>query len=130
MNKQLDYMIEIFKALGDPTRLKIIRLVATGYEKLAVNEIAKKMGITNSAVSQHFKILKNVNLVIPEKKGYKTYYRANRELIESFSEKIDEFVKLAFIPCQFPGECKDCPNENSCDDDKKNGNTKGEKDEK
>lgn len=121
MNKQLDYMVEVFKALGDTTRLKIIRLIATGHEELAVGQIADKMGITDSAVSQHFKILKNINLVIPDKRGYKTYYKVNRPLIDSFSEQIDLFVKLAFIPCKFRGKCEDCPNEKDCDGDKKNG---------
>lgn len=119
MNKQLDYMIQVFKALGDPTRLKLVRLVATGYEELSVSQLAKKMNISNSAVSQHFKILKNVNIVYSKKIGYTTYYKVNRELIDSFSTRIEEFVKLAFIPCTFKGKCSDCPNENECDDEKK-----------
>ena len=108
-------MTEIFKALGDPTRLKVIRLVATKKEYLFVAEIAKKLGITNSAVSQHLKVLKNVNIVKPKRKGYKVYYEINYEMINSFGEDIKKLKKLAFMACDFDGPCNECPQERTCD---------------
>ena len=108
-------MTEIFKALSDPTRLKVIRLVATKKEYLFVAEIATKLGITDSAVSQHLKVLKNVNIVIPKRKGYKVYYEINLNMIESFRKDIDKLIQEAFVPCEFDGPCNECPLEKTCE---------------
>jgi ArsR family transcriptional regulator len=107
-------MTEVFKALSDPTRLKVIRLVATKKEYLFVAEIAAKLGISNSAVSQHLKVLKNVNIVKPKRQGYKVYYEINRDMVEAFEEDINKLTKLVFIPCQFDGPCIECPLEKRC----------------
>jgi DNA-binding transcriptional ArsR family regulator len=40
-------------------------------------EIAEKLEITNSAVSQHLKVLKNVNIVKSKREGYKMFYEIN-----------------------------------------------------
>ena len=120
MDKYILEMTDIFKALSDPTRLKVIRLVATKKEKFYVAEIAEKIGITNSAVSQHLKILKNVNIVKPVREGYKVFYWINREMIETFEANIKKLIKMVFIPCDFDGQCNDCPKENTCHTNKRN----------
>ena len=113
-------MTEVFKALSDPTRLKIIRLVATKKEKFYVAEIAEKLGITNSAVSQHLKILKNVNIVKPVREGYKVFYWINREMIETFERDIKKLLNMVFVPCDFDGSCDDCPKQSTCNTNKRN----------
>ena len=56
-------MSETFKALGDPTRLKILRMVTTRGNNFYVAEIAEKIGISTSAVSQHLKVLRTAGIV-------------------------------------------------------------------
>ena len=76
---------EIFKILGVDTRVKIINLLkARG--PLGANEIASKLHITSSAVSQHLKILKHAGLVRNERKGYWIPYEVNADALKQCQE--------------------------------------------
>jgi len=62
--KEITKMANIFKAFADPTRLRLIRLLASNMEeKLCVVDLAKKLGISQPAASQHIKVLKNINIL-------------------------------------------------------------------
>ena len=53
-------MSEVFKAWGDPTRLRIIRMLVSKIESsLGVSDMANKLGITQPAAPQHIKVLKS-----------------------------------------------------------------------
>jgi len=114
MNDFVIHMADLFKALGDPTRLKILRMIATKKNDLYVAEIAKKLSISVSAVSQHFKVLKSVKLVKPQRNGFHMYYQVNNDLFDSFKSNIDKLMGLVFISCDFDGPCSKCPKEKDC----------------
>ena len=60
-------MNQIFKALSDPTRRKILDLL---HEKdLTAGEIAEQFNMTKPSISHHLSILKNADLIQDEKKG-------------------------------------------------------------
>ncbi len=71
---------EIFKALSDPTRLRLIKLLndcKPGVCKggpLCVNALAHQLGVTQSAVSQHLRILRQAGLVRGDRKGTFMHY--------------------------------------------------------
>lgn len=67
---------DIFSALGDANRLKIIKLLASDRD-LCVSEVASEVGITVAGISQHMKILEKAGLVVPQRKGQKICYRIN-----------------------------------------------------
>ena len=58
---------EIFKALSDPTRLKIV--LALSIEELCGYDLVKLLGITKSGVSHQLRILKNLRIVKYRKEG-------------------------------------------------------------
>ena len=99
---------EDFKALSDPTRLKILNLLSSKKGYLCVCIIAKKMGITQPAVSQHLKILKNANLVKATRKGYYVHYTINPEKLSEFRKEIDKMCKRAFASCTILDSSKCC----------------------
>ncbi len=101
-------MAEFFKALGDPTRLRIIRMLASNPErKLCVGAIAQRLGITQPAVSQHLKVLKNVGIVDPNRDGYRVHYAVNTETLEAFERNWEELRKLAFETCECMKDCQE-----------------------
>lgn len=102
-------MAEWYKALGDPTRLRLIRLLASHPEKsLCVGALARKLGITQPAVSQHLKVLKHVGLVSPNRDGYRVHYTINAEVLQDYQQKADEMFKLIFEKCACSdAECHD-----------------------
>jgi DNA-binding transcriptional ArsR family regulator len=74
----------LFSILADPTRLRLLRLLSRQWEPdaLCVNALAGLLGVTQSAVSQHLRILKNAGLVKGERRGYHIHYFINREALE------------------------------------------------
>jgi len=107
MKDRVREMSEVFKALGDPTRLRIIRMLAPGMEdNLSVTDLAKKLGITQPAVSQHIKVLKSIDFLEPDRKGFHVYYNINTEVLNAYKADIDELFKMAFKKCPKYGKCK------------------------
>jgi DNA-binding transcriptional ArsR family regulator len=72
---------ETFKALGDPTRMKII--FALSLEELCVCDIANLLGITKSAVSHQLRVLRTMRLVKFRKAGKMVYYSLDDEHINN-----------------------------------------------
>lgn len=68
------------KALADETRRGILSLLLT--HDFCVGALARRMGISEAAISQHLRILRETGLVTGEKRGYYTHYRVNRDLIK------------------------------------------------
>ena len=73
---------DVFKALGDPTRLKIVMKDPATFTLAA--RVARELGISPSAVSQHLKILKQTKLVKGERMGYHVHYSIEKEKIRNF----------------------------------------------
>ncbi len=81
-------IIKVFKAFGDETRIKILILLSK--KKICAKGIARHLEISEAAVSQHIKILKDVDLIVGYKKGYHVIYDLNKKVL---SEAID-FIKV------------------------------------
>ena len=71
---------ELFKVLSVDKRIEIIELLKK--EPMSVNALAEALGITQSAVSQHLRVLKGAGLVNDERRGYWIYYSLDREALD------------------------------------------------
>ena len=76
----MEERIKIFKAIADETRLKILILVS--HKNICAKGIAKHLNISEAAVSQHIKVLKESSLIVGYKRGYHLMYELNRESLE------------------------------------------------
>ncbi|MCY9191161.1 Zn(II)-responsive metalloregulatory transcriptional repressor CzrA, partial [Bacillus mojavensis] len=63
---------QTFKALSDPTRIRILHLLSQGEH--AVNGIAEKLNLLQSTVSHQLRFLKNLRLVKSRREGTSIYY--------------------------------------------------------
>lgn len=82
VDEQLDeetlFMVtQTFKALSDPTRLRILYLLFQGEH--SVNEIAERLGLLQSTVSHQLRFLKNLRLVTFRREGTSLYYSHDDE---------------------------------------------------
>jgi DNA-binding transcriptional ArsR family regulator len=68
----------VMRALADPTRRAVFERVA-GSEEISVVELTRGSGVTQGAISQHLKALKQAGLVAERPEGRKVYYRAKPE---------------------------------------------------
>lgn len=73
-------MNEVFKALADPTRRKILDLLKE--EDLTAGEIADHFDMSKPSISNHLKILKSAGLVLDEKKGQFIIYSLNSTVLQ------------------------------------------------
>lgn len=78
---------ELFKLLSVDKRIEIIELLKK--EAMSVNAIADALGITQSAVSQHLRVLKGAGLVKDERQGYWIYYSLNRGTLEKCRQRLN-----------------------------------------
>ena len=69
----IDFQAQIFKALGHPLRLKILKKLVDG--ELCVCKLVDDTQFTQANLSQHLKILSNAGLIIKRKEGNYSHYR-------------------------------------------------------
>lgn len=82
--------VKVFKAIGDETRLKILILLSS--KNVCAKGIAKHLEISEAAVSQHIKTLKEANLVIAYKEGYYVMYELNKDVLENAKKFMDLLI--------------------------------------
>ena len=75
----------LIKILGDPTRFLIFQHLLE--RKHCVRSLSRKLGITESAVSQHLKILREGGLVYGERCGYHVHYFPAQEALDFLAER-------------------------------------------
>lgn len=73
-------MNEVFKALSDPTRREILRILARG-ERTA-GELAEPFDMTKPSMSHHFAVLKEAELIRSRREGQQIYYSLNTTVVE------------------------------------------------
>jgi DNA-binding transcriptional ArsR family regulator len=78
-----------FQALAEPRRRDILRLVRD--QTRSVNEIAARFDITQQAVSQHLKVLKEAGLVAVRPQGQRRLYVARPEGLAALRDFLADF---------------------------------------
>lgn len=90
LSSEIGEITKICKALSDPTRFKIFLLLNNRIS--CVNAIVNSLQVSQPAVSQHLKVLREAGLVNIEKKGYWVHYSSNKEKINKF---LKDFLKIS-----------------------------------
>ena len=81
---------ELIRAIGEPMRLRILELLTR--RQYCVRSLARMLGISEPAVSQHLRVMREAGLVTVEKLGYHSHYRLVPEALEQLGE---QFMQLA-----------------------------------
>lgn len=94
MNKKKsnEQVANLLNALAAESRIQIITLIRD--RALCVGAIAKRLDISQSAVSQHLRILKDAGLLNSEKKGYFVHYKINEEAFAMISTFAKGFTNV------------------------------------
>jgi ArsR family transcriptional regulator, arsenate/arsenite/antimonite-responsive transcriptional repressor len=80
--------IEILKVLAVHSRFQIVKLIS--HRQYCVNALAQRVGISQSAVSQHLKILKDCKLVFARRYGSIVHYRLDTVRMDEFLNALNE----------------------------------------
>jgi DNA-binding transcriptional ArsR family regulator len=70
---------------------------------LCVGALASQLDVTQGAVSQHLRVMRDAGLVIDEKRGYYVHYRLNEQTLAKWREQIDGLLAPSLtVKCQCP----------------------------
>jgi ArsR family transcriptional regulator, lead/cadmium/zinc/bismuth-responsive transcriptional repressor len=84
----LNDLANLFAALGDPTRLRMVAALA--HQELCVHDLASAIGQTTSAVSHHLRQLRDLGLVRGRRAGRRVYYSLDdRHVGRLYGEALD-----------------------------------------
>lgn len=75
----------LMRALADPTRRAVFERIA-GSPEVSVVELTRTSTVTQGAISQHLKTLKQAGLVLERPEGRKVYYRVNPQGLEPLAD--------------------------------------------
>ena len=94
--EQTEEQAAVFSALADPTRLRLVKVLCRQKQPdaLCVNALAMLLGVSQSAVSQHLRVLKGMGLVRGERRGYHVHYFVNRECHERCLKLVSEALGM------------------------------------
>ena len=82
---------DVFAALGDATRLEILRLVAAQAGPVCVCDIVDRFDLSQPTISHHLKVLREARLLTQEKRGIWSFYGLDREGLEVL-ERAQELI--------------------------------------
>jgi len=83
---------EVFKAIADPSRRKILKMLKTG--SLSAGELAEGFQMTKGSLSHHFNVLKAADLVRCERRGQQIVYSLNTTVFEDLAANLMELFKV------------------------------------
>ena len=84
-----------FKALADPTRIRILNLLARTPEPLCVCEIVERFDLGQPTISHHLRILRDARFVVAERRGTWAYYAVNRACLAEFPDAARHILQPA-----------------------------------
>ena len=80
---------ELFKALGDPTRVRIVNLIARSGGEVCACDLNEPVGLAQPTVSHHLKKLVDAGLLEREQRGKWAYYSLNRDALRGLAALVD-----------------------------------------
>jgi DNA-binding transcriptional ArsR family regulator len=83
---------EIFKALSDPTRREVLKLLQGGFK--TAGELAESFNMTKGSLSHHFNILKAADLVRCERRGQQQVYSLNTTVFEDVAALLLDLFRV------------------------------------
>lgn len=98
--------LQQFKALGDESRLNIVTMLLE--RNYCVGALAKNLGISEAAVSQHLKVLSDAGLLTKERSGYFMHYDVDRDELNRLGQTLAEMAATIRQQCASgPGGCRE-----------------------
>ncbi len=81
----------VFKALADPTRRSILRLLNGG--EMTAGQLSERFQISAPSMSHHFNVLKQADLVVARRDGQQIYYSLNTTVFQEMVTVILDLLK-------------------------------------
>jgi DNA-binding transcriptional ArsR family regulator len=106
MVKNPEVMARIFQALSTPTRVRLLCLLKD--QPLSVSEIARQLEVTQGAVSQHLRILRDADLVQAERRGYQVHYHVLASALDQCRQALECILQCPVMQPTDNGRAVSC----------------------
>ena len=84
-------LMTVLKSIADETRLKVLKMLLQ--HNYCVRALSRNVGLSESAISQHLKVLREAGLLVGEKKGYFMHYDVERNTLHELASNIEELAQ-------------------------------------
>jgi ArsR family transcriptional regulator, arsenate/arsenite/antimonite-responsive transcriptional repressor len=88
-DEEAEATAELFKALGDPARVRLVNLLAQGGDEVCMCDLIEPVGLTQPTVSHHMKKLVDAGLVEREQRGKWAFFSLKRDAVEKLAVVAD-----------------------------------------
>ena len=88
-DEEAEATAQLFKALGDPARVRLVNLLAQGDREVCMCDLIEPVGLSQPTVSHHMKKLVDAGLVEREQRGKWAYFSLKREAVERLAVVAD-----------------------------------------
>lgn len=106
----------MLKALSDETRFSILTILLN--HDICTGAVARRLGITDAAVSQHMRVLREAGLVEPVRRGYFTHYAVDAAALSRLGKFLEGMAGWIRVPCDPDLEGCSGPRRGRCSSDK------------
>ncbi|HEX6356461.1 metalloregulator ArsR/SmtB family transcription factor [Actinophytocola sp.] len=86
---QAEYVARMFKALGDPVRLRLLSLITSADGEVCVCDLTVAFDLSQPTISHHLKVLREAGLVDSQRRGTWVYYWPRPENLKQLSALLD-----------------------------------------
>ena len=86
---EADAAAQLFKALADPARVRLVNLLATSDEPICACDLTPSLGLAQPTVSHHLKKLTDAGLLAREQRGKWAYFSLRRDAVEMLAAVAD-----------------------------------------
>jgi ArsR family transcriptional regulator len=93
-----DRLVAAFKALADPTRLEIVRLVAAQVGPVCVCDIVDRFDLSQPTISHHLKVLRDGGLLRSSKLGIWAFYEVEPDAKRLLTEAVGSLLETVAAP--------------------------------
>ena len=88
-DEEADATAELFRALGDPARVRIVNVIARSREAVCACELYEPLGLSQPTVSHHLKKLTDAGLLEREQRGKWAYFSLNPDALRTLAAVAD-----------------------------------------
>jgi ArsR family transcriptional regulator, arsenate/arsenite/antimonite-responsive transcriptional repressor len=88
-NEEAEATANLFAALGDPARVKIVNLLATNREPVCICNLTRPLGLSQPTVRHHMKKLVEAGLLEREQRGKWAFFSLNQQAVSKLASLID-----------------------------------------
>ena len=90
-------IVALFKALADPTRYEIFRLIAAQPEAICVCHITDRFDVSQPTISHHLKVLREAGLITVSRRGVWAYYAADPHGLARLRSSVEDLAPAELV---------------------------------